>query len=150
MSFGFSAGDFVTCLVLIKNVAQALNDSTGSVADFKALMRTLKSLEHGLVTSEVVYQQWEKLDIAPAFKRNTVAMTNGIHFERQQCKEILESFITSLKPYTDAFVKGRGMALVRQLKKVTWTFRKDDVGKLDRDLEGHLKTLRMYTEALFQ
>jgi hypothetical protein len=150
MSFGFSAADFVACLKLIKDVTQALNNSTGSVSDFKALLLTLKSLENALVTSEVVHLQWEKLHVTLAFKQNATAMTNGIRFEHQQCKLILDKFIKSLTPYIDAFVKGRSMAIVRHARKVTWFFRSEDAVKLDRDLDGHLKALHMYTEALFQ
>lgn len=57
MSFGFSVGDFVACILLIKNVAQALDSSSGSTAEVKAVVERLDSLQLAIISSEVVYQQ---------------------------------------------------------------------------------------------
>ena len=44
-SFGFSVGDFVTCLNLIREVAQALSDSRGSASEYKSLFRNLSDTQ---------------------------------------------------------------------------------------------------------
>lgn len=60
----------------------------------------------------------------------------------------------SLKPYTDSFamVGGKGMqvTLARHARKVMWLLKKDDIYALDKNLEGHLRTLDMYSAALTQ
>lgn len=57
MSFGYSVGDFVACIVLIKNVAEALDSSSGSMAEVKAVAQRLNSLQMAIISSELVYQQ---------------------------------------------------------------------------------------------
>jgi hypothetical protein len=148
-SFGFSVGDFVTCLNLIREVAQALNDSKGSASEYKSLFETLVSLNQTLAASELIYLQWDSQATSLTYKTQARAMINGILFERQKCKELLESFIKSSQPYTDAFVKERGRAVVRNWRKVTWLFQKEEVNKLERQLQRHLQALRIYTDALF-
>lgn len=149
-SFGFSVGDFVTCLNLIREVAQALSDSRGSASEYKSLFETLVSLNQTLAASELIYLQWDTQATSPTYKTHSTAMINGILFERQKCKELLESFLKSSQPYTDAFVKERGRAIVRNWRKVTWLFQKEDVNDLERKLQRHLRALRIYTDALFQ
>jgi hypothetical protein len=148
--FGFSVGDFVTCLNLIHEVAQALSDSRGSASEYKSLFGTLVSLNQALAASELIYLQWDTQDASPICKQHATAMINGILFERQKCKELLESFLKSSQPYTDAFVKARGRSIVRNWRKVTWLFKKEDVNYLERQLQRHLQALRIYTDALFQ
>jgi hypothetical protein len=149
-SFGFSVGDFVTCLNLIREVAQALNGSRGSASEYKSLFQTLVSLNQTLAASELIYLQWDTQVAGPAYKKNASAMINGILFERQKCKELLESFLKTSQPYTDAFIWERGKAVVRNWRKVTWLFQREEVKKLERELQRHLQALRIYTDALFQ
>jgi ankyrin repeat protein len=77
-------------------------------------------------------------------------MINGMEFARQQSKKLLEDFIKSLQPYTDVFIKSNGKAVLRNWRKITWHFQKDQSGKLERDLNRNLEALRIYTDALFQ
>jgi hypothetical protein len=152
MSFGFSVGDFVACLTLIKDIADALNDSTGSKADFKALLGTLKSLENAFKLCQLVYYQCEELHVEPQVQIKAGAIRQELLNEHQKCKNILEAFVGSLSPYTDAFVdeRSKAVALVRHVRKIMWLSRKADIAKLERDLSGHLDSLQMYAAALCQ
>jgi hypothetical protein len=149
-SFGFSIGDFITCLSLIRQVSQALKDSSGSVADYKSFLQTLSSLNQTLTTSELIYLQWQSQTSGPAFQPNTQAMVNGILFERQQCRSLMERFLKASAPYTDAFLSRRQNAMVRGWRKVTWLYQKDEISKLERDLQGHMQAMQVYSDALFQ
>lgn len=42
------------------------------------------------------------------------------------------------------------MGLVRNARKLTWMMRKDDILKLERDLNVHMKSLQVSTNGLFQ
>jgi hypothetical protein len=152
MSFGFLVGDFVAWLTLIKDIVEAQNGSTGSQADFKALFAMLKSLENGFKICQLVYQQCEEAHVESQVRMKTGAICHQLLNEHQECKNILEAFLGSLSPYTDAFVdkKSRAVALVRHMRKITWISRKEDVAKLERDLRGHLHSLQMYAAALCQ
>jgi hypothetical protein len=152
MSFGFSVGDFVACLALIKDIVDALNDSTGSKADFKALLGTLKSLENAFKICQLVYYQCEEPYVEPQVQMKAGEIRQQLLNEHQKCKNMLEEFIGSLSPYTDAFVDedSKAVALVRHMRKITWLSRKADVAKLEKTLRGHLDSLQMYAAALFQ
>jgi len=149
-SFGFSVGDFITCLSLIRQVTQALKDSNGSVADYKSFLQTLNSLNQTFTTSELVYLQWHSRPSSPKFESNTTAMVNGILFERKQCKILMEEFLKCSTTYADAFLARRQKAVVRSWKKVTWLFQKEDIIKLDRKLQGHMRAMQIFADALFQ
>src|SRR5271170_2979695 len=99
-TFGFSVGDFIACLQLIREVAQALRESKGSASEYQSLFQTLVSLNQCLAASELIYLQWDMHSASPAYKKNGVAMINGILFERQKCKQLMEEFLKSSLPYT--------------------------------------------------
>lgn len=148
-TFGFSVGDFITCLNLIREVYQALCDSKGSSSEYQSLFHTLVSLNQTLPYSELIYLQWDTQAAGSAHKKHATAMINGIVFGRQKCKQLMESFLKSSQPYTDAFVKGRGSAVIRNWRKVTWLFQKEEVNKFEKELQRHLQALRIYTDAFF-
>ncbi|KAH8770663.1 hypothetical protein F5882DRAFT_180455 [Hyaloscypha sp. PMI_1271] len=152
MSFSFSVGDFVACLTLIKDISDALNNSTGSEADFKALFATLKSLENAFKICQLVYQQCEEPYVQPEVQMQARTIRQALLDEHQRCRNILEAFVASLGSYTAAFVDdgSKAMALARHMRKITWPSRKADVANLERNLRGHLNSLQMYAAALFQ
>jgi hypothetical protein len=82
-AFGFSIDDFVTCLTLVKNLVEAVKDSTGSVSELKSLLQTLQALNEAVTNSQIVHLQWEALIVNPAFRKNSLAMINGMEFARQ-------------------------------------------------------------------
>ena len=45
---GFSVGDFVTCAILVKDLIKALQDTTGSSAEYQGLIKELFNLERAL------------------------------------------------------------------------------------------------------
>lgn len=149
-AFGFAVGDFVACLMFIKEICQALDASTGSSSEVKQLVERLDSLGRAIFSCEFLCQQWDMLDIAPESKLAGTTMIDGIRSERESCTRELEAFKDSLKPYTDAFVEGHGLAIVRHAKKIAWLFRKDDAANLERSIDGHLKALNLHTSALSQ
>jgi hypothetical protein len=152
MSFGFSVGDFVACLSLIKDISDALNNSTGSKADFKAFFATLKSLENAFKICQLVYQQCEEPHVEPEVQMQAGTIRQALLDEHQSCRNILETFVGSLSSYTAAFVddKSKATALVRHMHKITWSSRKADVANLERNLRGHLDSLQMCAAALCQ
>jgi hypothetical protein len=117
-AFGFSIDDFVTCLTLVKNLVEAVKDSTGSVSELKSLLQTLQALNEAVTNSQIVHLQWEALIVDPTFRKNSLAMINGMEFARQQSKKLLEEFIESLQPYTDAFTKSDGKLVLRNWRKI--------------------------------
>lgn len=150
MSFGFSVGDFVACLGLIKDIIDALNESTGSKADFKPLAGTLKSLENAFRICQLVYNQCGEPHVEPQVQVTAGAIRQQLLNEHHKCKDILEAFVRSISPYIAAFADEKSKAVVRHVRKITWLSRTGDVAKLESDLRGHLDSLQMYAAALCQ
>jgi hypothetical protein len=148
--FGFSVGDFVACASLIGDSIRALKDSTGSKAEFQALSQTLLSLNQALTISYVACLQWEAAEISARHKKYYATVLEGMGKEREECIKLLQDFLERAQPYTDAFVEGRGNQITRNLKKVTWLFKKDDVKNLRDELQLHLQALQQFTNTLFQ
>ncbi|KAH7310287.1 hypothetical protein BKA65DRAFT_601200 [Rhexocercosporidium sp. MPI-PUGE-AT-0058] len=148
MSFGFSAGDFIASIGLIKNVIEALKDARGSVAEVEALLSTLKSLQQAVLASEFVNWQCGLVEMDDGASLVAKAVKSSIEKQRRYCDEILDGFIKSLKPCDEAFRKPGGSSLVQQARKITWLFRKDDALQTDRNLARHLVALEMYCKML--
>jgi hypothetical protein len=146
-AFGFSIDDFVTCLTLVKNLVEAVKDSTGSVSELKSLLQTLQALNEAVTNSQIVHLQWEALIVNPAFRKNSLAMINGMEFARQQSKKLLEEFIESLQPYTDAFIRSTTESLCFATEeKSSGNFRKTRRGswsKISTGISRHCVSIPM-------
>lgn len=150
MSFGFSVGDIFTGAILIKNVIDSLNEATGSKADFKALIGTLKSLENAFGICMLVYEQCDEFQVEHQVPIDTKLIHLQLLHESEQCKKILEDFLGGLSSYKNAFAddQSKPIALSRHVRKIMWISHKSDVVKLERDLRGHLNSLQLYAAAL--
>ena len=148
VGFGFSVGDFVTGLKLIKESIDALQDAKGSSADFEALGHEIDSLKDGL---EAVGDL--ELDEKFGLKsKQAVAIGQAV----SRCWQCLESFLSTIAKYQPWLrTKGpAGLAWKANLKKIQWALcKKDDVSRLRAQLERHsssismlLVTLQVYAE----
>lgn len=150
MSFGFSIGDFVTVIKLIKDVTVALKSSGESVPEYASLIQTLDSLKRVVTISEI-HLICETLPTTEGHRKHYQDIINGIIFHRQQCKELIEKFLELTKPYRDAFLgpfQVRGSGIRKGYWKIRWFYSKDNVAKFESDMQMHLKVLEMYTDAL--
>jgi hypothetical protein len=152
-AFGFSIGDFIAFLGVVKDVTLALKESTGSASSYRSLIQTLEALNQALTTSGLIYLQWENMPATETYKKDSQAMINGMLFHRQQCKELIEGFIGSTQPYQNAFLgpfQGRAPSMTRNMRKITWMFKKEKVLTLENDLHRHLTAIQIYSDGLFQ
>ncbi|KAJ2992727.1 hypothetical protein NUW58_g2069 [Xylaria curta] len=100
--FGFSAGDFLTILGLVVKISQALDESSGSLAEFQGIKQELKSFGH-------IVEGVQKAAIDPS----TISIENAslLPDVLRNCTEALNSFQIFLASYN-------GMHSV--FKKVSW------------------------------
>jgi uncharacterized protein YbjQ (UPF0145 family) len=54
-AFGFSAGDFITGINLVKDIIKALNDSRGSSKEYLEVITELRGLEVALIHVKAQY-----------------------------------------------------------------------------------------------
>jgi hypothetical protein len=55
--FGFSAGDFITGINLVRDIIKALRDSTGSQREYLELITELRGLELALIQIKALHPQ---------------------------------------------------------------------------------------------
>ncbi|KAI0429140.1 hypothetical protein F5Y09DRAFT_268839 [Xylaria sp. FL1042] len=100
--FGFSVGDFLAVISLVFKICQALDNASGSVAEFRDVKQQLKSFGH-------VVDGLQKAGVDPS----TISSENAALLPEilQSCTEALNDFQSFLSSYN-------GMRTV--VKKVSW------------------------------
>lgn len=71
-------------------------------------------------------------------------------FERTPCKNLTERFLKSSGPYTDASIKRREKTFMGGWRKVTWLFQKEEISQFGPDIQGHIRVMQIYADALFR
>ncbi|KAI4259184.1 MAG: hypothetical protein LQ352_000858 [Teloschistes flavicans] len=135
--FGFSVGDIVAGLKLIKQSIEALQDTKGSSADFEALGHEIASLKAGLEAVEDL-----KLDqtFGPESK-HCLAIGQAI----ARCWQCVETFLSTIAKY-QPWLRSKAPACLNwkaNLKKIQWALcKKDDVNRFRAQLERHTSSIR--------
>ena len=137
VGFGFSAGDIITGLILIKNSIGAIHDTKGAQVDYRGLIQALDSLESGL---EVVHDLEQEGKVEPHSKP-WIAIRNAT----SKCKACIDEFLTSIDKYkclgTPAPLMSTWKANVRKIK---WAVCKQtDVDIFRGRLEIHCRSVSM-------
>lgn len=149
--FGFSVGDIVAGLKLIKQSIEAIQDTKGSTADFEALGHEIASLKAGLEAVEDL-----KLDQTfGSESKQCVAIGQAIA-RCWKCIDIFLSTIAKYQPWLRSKAASASLNWKANLKKIQWALcKKDDVNRFRAQLERHtssismlLVTLQVYASAL--
>ncbi|KAL8694812.1 MAG: hypothetical protein Q9218_000571 [Villophora microphyllina] len=136
--FGFSVGDIVAGLKLIKQSIEALQDTKGSSADFETLGHEIDSLKAGLEAVEDL-----KLDqrFGPDSK-HCVAIRQAT----ARCWQCIETFLATIAKY-QPWLRSKAPACLNwkaNLKKIQWALcKKDDVNRFRAQLERHASSISM-------
>lgn len=136
--FGFSVGDLVLGLKLIKQSIEALEDTKGSSADYQALSLEVDSLKDGL---EAVEDLQLGRRLGPDSK---ACLTIQDAIERcQRCIDVFLSTIAKYQPWLRAN-DPPGPAWKANVKKIQWALcKKDDVSRFRAQLERHSSSISM-------
>jgi uncharacterized protein YbjQ (UPF0145 family) len=136
MSFGFSAGDFVTAGIIIKDIISCLKDSGGSASEYQELARELESLQVSL-------DNIQKLKV-PSFQD---ASFKALQFMALNCQITLDEFRVKINKYR-TLEDSKGMRNSWG-KKIKWqVLMKDDVQKLRMYLGVHIASMTLQMTAL--
>ncbi|KAI4086968.1 MAG: hypothetical protein LQ344_007137 [Seirophora lacunosa] len=136
--FGFSVGDLVLGLKLIKQSIEALEDTKGSSADYQALSLEIDSLKDGLEAVEDL-----RLDQRFGPKSKACVAVQDAVSRCQRCIDVFLSTITKYQPWLRT-VDPSGSAWKANLKKIQWALcKKDDVSRFRAQLERHSSSISM-------
>lgn len=136
--FGFSVGDILAGLKLIKKSVEALQDTKGSAADYQALIYDINSLEDRLAAVNDL-----RLDqrFGPKSKQN-LAVQEAI----SRCWNCVDAFLSAIAKY-QPWLQGNtpaGFGWKANLKKIQWALcKKDDVNRFRAQLERHSASISM-------
>ncbi|CZR52510.1 uncharacterized protein PAC_02387 [Phialocephala subalpina] len=133
-AFGFSAGDFISAISLIKTLVKALNDATGSKAQYRLLVEALLNLE--LALTEV-----KGLRVAAAQASQRVALEQVA----SQCQQAIELFLEKNAKFDTTLSLTANVSKWNwrtNLHKIQWALcREEAVTKLRAELTGHTLTI---------
>jgi CRISPR/Cas system CMR-associated protein Cmr5 small subunit len=134
-AFGFSTGDFIAGINLVKNLIKALNDSRGSSKEYLEVIRELQGLE---VTLLLVKSQDE----------NTITQVNqrnALRVAVRNCEDCIDTFLSSLQKYHRHLCIGGSTNKWRDaVHKIQWHICKaDDLNSFRLQIASHVQNLEM-------
>ena len=131
--FGFSLGDIFLALKLIKDSIDAVTDSKGAAADFKALATEINGLQEGL-------RAIGDLQTSLPSSHN---QDSALEIAVSACRESIEDFLTSISKYQPHLQAGTS-GLRSNYRKIKWTIcKKDDITKFRAQLGRHVSAISM-------
>lgn len=141
MSFGFSAGDFVTAASLIIQAGLALRDAGGSSQEYRHLHLYLSNLKR-------ILDEVDRLE-APDALTGTL---DAIKATALSCQYPLQEFVNGVKRYDASLGIGQSVGLMKDVEmKLKWraTKKAEAVVRLQAELAGYVGSINMLL-ALYQ
>ena len=133
--FGFSFGDMVSGISLVKDLIRALQDSGGATADYRSLMSELYGLERALIAIK-------ELSLSEG--------ADGYQAVRQavgQCQICVDHFLQKVTKYQP--LSAGNTTLKDAVKKVKWALcRREDLLKFRQSLEIQSSSMNLLLSAL--
>ena len=146
------------------DIVQAISECNGAAADYRSFVSTLRSLYS--CTSAVKDLLEKFVQDASNFELHEAALINGLMYEMDGCRDLLNAFLDKTYKYTASLLppceakkfeeaqtvislfcrrKAGMMRLKKAWREVSWAiFRKEDIQNLERDLERHLRAFQIY------
>ena len=124
--FGFSVGDFVSTLNLVRNIVTALRDSRGAVVEFRGITATLTGLEQSV-------QQLKDLDVGDPDLNSALQDANA------QFTNTIDSFVDQVLKFDVSLRQGGSSNKVKDaFRKVQWSLTKSgDVETFQAEILRH-------------
>ena len=133
--FGFSFGDMVSGISLVKDLIRALQDSGGATADYRGLMSELYGLERALTAIKELSLPED---------------ADGYHAVRQavgQCQVCVDHFLQKIIKYQP--LSAGTTTLKDAVKKMKWALcRREDLLKFRQSLEIQTSSMNLLLNAL--
>jgi hypothetical protein len=136
VTFG-SVGDIISVCLIVKDLVAALDDSRGSTAEYREVIRELWTLDRALF----------EVDLLSRTCGNTVemnALCQTAHQAAENCRHSIEAFTKKLKKYNSSLGEGRSKNAIRHtIKKVQWVSEKDDLARFRAQVNAHVSSINM-------
>jgi hypothetical protein len=87
-AFGFSTGDFINSINLVKDIIKALNDSKGSSKEYVEVITELRGLVTALIFVEAQYNETAQISQRSALRQAV-----------EECHSTIDDFLRSIEKY---------------------------------------------------
>ena len=136
VTFG-SVGDIISVSLLIKDLVKCLDESRGSSAEYKAVIRELGSLDYALLEVELLLrsckQSVELSDLCKTANRCA-----------EECRRCIVNFQDKTKKYQGALQGGgTGNSIRDATAKIRWHISGKDLVKFRAEINAHLSSMNM-------
>lgn len=132
--FGFSVGDVLAGLHVVRKLIRALNETAGSRVTYRKLVLELSNLEDALTGAQ-------DLQLQPIQAAQKIALEHVA----QQCQQSIESFLTKNAKFENSLGIQPSLSNWRSnLHKVQWALCKDnEIEELRTEISAHSTTLTL-------
>ncbi|KAI9725277.1 MAG: hypothetical protein M1828_003291 [Chrysothrix sp. TS-e1954] len=139
--FGFSIGDFIAGIGLVRDLIKALEENTGANADYRELVRELRNLKRAL-------KAVNDLQVDDALRPQKVAAEHAA----LQCWNVIQTFVERNAKFTPTLsIQSTGSCPKwrQNLRKLQWAMNKtDEVRKLRAAIMAHTTAIQIILDTL--
>ena len=131
--FGFSIGDLIAGIKLIKTSIEAVKNAKGASSDFAALVEEIASLEDGLEATEELYLE------------GGFSSKQGAAIDRavSACQKSIDDFCASIAKY-QSHLRGQASGLQASYRRIKWVLcKKEDVANFRAQVARHASSINM-------
>lgn len=134
VAFGFSTGDFINGINLVKNIINALTESRGSSKEYLEIIRELRGLEVALLLVKSQYNN-------TAHEQQRSALREAV----KNCEACIDTFLVSLQEYHPHLrVGGSTNQWKDAVHKIKWHICKTDgLNSFRLQIASHVQNLEM-------
>jgi hypothetical protein len=138
-AFGFSVGDFISGISLIRDLIKSLEEGAGSGQEYRDLIRELYELERALL-------EIKHIRVPEAL----TCQKNALEQAACQCQETISDFLLKTGKYSRHLSsRGSGNVMGDALRKMQWVLcTKDDIKIFRAKIAGHKSSLLMLLATL--
>ena len=132
--FGFSVGDFIAGINLVKDVIRALQDAAGSSKEYLELIAELRTLETALLEVKALDLQVEQR-----------AQRAALRHAATQCQTSIDNFLKDLTKYSARLrLGGSQCAWKDAYRKIQWRLcKRDDLVRFRDEVGFHVQSIQM-------
>jgi hypothetical protein len=132
--FGFSTGDFIAGINLVRDVVKALQDSKGSSKEYLELIAELRTLETALLEVKALDLQIEQRDQRTALRTAV-----------KECQTCIDNFLKDLTKYSRHLRLGGSQCTWKDaFRKIQWQLcKKDDLVRFRDEVGLHVQSIQV-------
>jgi hypothetical protein len=139
--FGFSVGDFVAGIGLIRDVIEALQVSSSSTIRYQGLISELFALERALLEVKRLSTNEENQPKLVEIE----ALHRALFFTAVQCQETVDKLLAKVKKYEGHLISKISSSKWKDnLRRVQWALLTDgELGESRAEIRGHATSINI-------